>query len=147
MSALDNAIQAHMAHPAASGFDPLTDSLGDQAALAAPYALRPGWKDEPVTVPPPWRWMLLAFILTALGFTFPGCAALPPGFVAATEATPAVLAACPPLADLKRTDSDALALRVAEVERWYATCRNAATGGTPEYAPAIAPAMVPGKAP
>lgn len=73
MSALDDAIRAHMAHPAASGFDPLTDSLADQAAPSTGYTLRAGWENEPIAVPPPWRWMALAFLLAVLGFTLAGC--------------------------------------------------------------------------
>lgn len=32
----------------------------NQADQAAPYTLRPGWENEPIAVPPPWRWMALA---------------------------------------------------------------------------------------
>ena len=66
MTTLDDAIQAHMAHPAASGFDPLTDSLADQAA---PYPLREGWQTEPIAVPMPWLLGLLALLV--------GCFVLP----------------------------------------------------------------------
>lgn len=67
MSALDDAIQAHMAHPAASGFDPLTDSLADQAA--PPCTLRAGWEAEPIAVSLPWRLCVLALLV--------GCFVLP----------------------------------------------------------------------
>lgn len=73
-SAFDDAIQAHLAHPAASGCDPLTDSLADQAL---PYTLRAGWEHEPIAVPLPWRWAALAFVLTVLVFTFTGCGGNP----------------------------------------------------------------------
>lgn len=66
MTALDDAIQAHMSHAAASGFDPLTDSLAEQAV---PYPLREGWETEAVAVPMPWLLGLLALLV--------GCFVLP----------------------------------------------------------------------
>lgn len=139
MSALDDAIAAHAAHPAGSGFDPLSDSLADQACppTAAGPQLRAGWENEPIEVPIPWRLALVAFLIGLLGFGLGGCSSMrmPPGFEFEEAAAPRVLAACPPLADLKRTDRDALELRVAEVERWYAQCRAAATQGKPARAP------------
>lgn len=140
MSALDDAIQAHLAHPAGSGFDPLTDSLAEQAAARPP--LRAGWETEPIVVPMPWRVALVAFLLGLFGFGLSGCAsfgAMPPGFAAAQDPPAALMAACPPLADLKRWNPDALSLRVAEAERWYQICRDAALAGTPARAPRLLP--------
>lgn len=66
-----------------------------------------------------------------------GCASNP-GFAPAIEPAAAVLAACPPLSQVQYYSPDALGLRVAELERWYAACRETATRGTPARAPRFA---------
>lgn len=136
MSALDDAIATHAAHPAASGFDPLSDSLAEQAT-AQPIPLRAGWENEPIEVPIPRLLGLAAFLLGLFSFLLVGgCASrMPPGFEAEEPAPARVLASCPPLADVVRTDDDALKLRVAELEYWYAKCREEATRGKPAKAP------------
>jgi hypothetical protein len=136
MSALDDAIAAHAAHPAAAGFDPLSDSLAEQACVQ-PYRLQPAWENEPIEVPLPWRLGALAVVVGALLSALLGCSSLPPGFEAAKEAPPHVLASCPPLSDVTRTDRDALGLRAAELEYWYTKCRSAATQGQPAKAPRL----------
>lgn len=138
MSALDEAIAAHAAHPAASGFDPLSDSLADQLC-PQPIALRAGWENEPIEVPIPRLLGIAAFLLGLFSFLLlGGCAStLPPGFQAEEPAPAHVMAACPPLADMRRSDDDALSLRVAEMERWYAQCRDASTRGKPAKAPQL----------
>lgn len=78
MTALDNAVAAHMAHAAASGTDPLTDSLCDQCALTSetahtPLHLRAGWEHEPIEVPLPWRLGALVVVVTALVSALVGC--------------------------------------------------------------------------
>lgn len=135
-TALDQAVAAHMAHPAASGADPLTDSLFDQLPTQ-PAPLRPGWEAEPIVVPLPWRLGALVVVLTALLSSLLGCSSLPAGFAPEQEAPAHVLASCPPLADVTRTDRDALGLRVAELEYWYTKCRAAATQGKPAQAPRL----------
>ena len=141
MSALDDAIAAHAAHPAAAGFDPLSDSLWGQLTTqdgaAAPLRLREGWETEPIEVPLPWRLGAMAVVLGAVLSALMGCSSLPAGFEDAKEAPTHVLASCPPLADAIRTDRDALGLRVAELEYWYTQCRNAATQGKPAKAPRL----------
>lgn len=135
-TAFDQAVAAHLAHPAASGSDPLTDSLFDQ--LPTPSApLRAGWEHEPIEVTLPWRLGAMAVVVGALLSALLGCSSLPPGFEAAKEAPPHVLASCPPLGDVTRTDRDALGLRVAELEYWYTKCRSAATQGQPAKAPRL----------
>lgn len=67
MSAFDDAIAQHAAHPACSLADPLTDSLCDQATRPAPQA--DGWDAEPIAVAMPW-WLAVAAVLV-------GCFALP----------------------------------------------------------------------
>lgn len=142
MSALDDAIARHATHGAASGFDPLTDSLGDQLGYGpGPVHLREGWEHEPIEVRFP-RWAVaLCLGLAILGsIALSGCSTLgpqPAGFADAKPASPLVQASCPPLQPLKRVDADALALRVAEVERWYELCRAAALQGNPAQAPRI----------
>lgn len=73
MSTLDDAIAAHMAHGAASGFDPLTDSLAEQQDMQTP-ALRAGWETEPTEVHFP-RWLALAAITAGivLSMLLTGC--------------------------------------------------------------------------
>lgn len=143
MSSLDDAIRQHATHAAASGFDPLTDSLGDQqfGAYAPGVHLREGWEAEPIEVRFP-RWgVALCLGLAIVGSLFlSGCSTVgdrPAGFADAKPASPLVQASCPPLLPLKRVDADALALRVAEVERWYELCRAAALQGTPAKAPRV----------
>lgn len=60
MSTLDNAIQAHMAHGAATCADPLTDSLAEQTTPR----LREGWENEPVDPPHAWGLYALAMLVT-----------------------------------------------------------------------------------
>jgi len=70
MSALDDAIATHMAHPAGAGADCLTDSLcDDQRTAPAPLHIRDGWEHEPVEVPHPWLLYLLAFFAGLIGWT------------------------------------------------------------------------------
>ena len=135
-SAFDQAVAAHLAHPAASGSDPLTDSLFDQLHTQ-PAPLRADWEHEPIEVPLPWRLGALVVVLTAVLSSLLGCSTLPAGFAAAQEAPAHVLASCPPLGDVTRTDRDALGLRVAELEYWYTKCRSAATQGQPAKAPRL----------
>lgn len=108
--------------------------------------LRQGWELEPIDPGHPWLLYLVAFLfgLLAVGgmggcTTAPKPKPMPPGFAAAIDPPAALMAACPPLADLKRSDTDALSLRVAEVERWYDTCRHTALAGTPARAPRLLP--------
>ena len=70
MTPLDDAVAAHMAHPAGSGADPLTDSLCDQVTMPAqpPLSLRPGWEHEPIDVPMPLWLALAAFCLGCFAF-------------------------------------------------------------------------------
>lgn len=66
MSALDDAISAHMAHAAGSGTDPLTDALCDQCTAPAPlYAPHPAQAEaeEAIRVP---RWALLLLVAVFL---------------------------------------------------------------------------------
>jgi hypothetical protein len=64
MSALDDAIAAHLAHPAGSQADALTESLTDQALQ--PLKLREGWENEPIEVPFPWHWRVAAVLAGVL---------------------------------------------------------------------------------
>lgn len=78
MSALDDAIAAHMAHPAASGFDCLTDSLVDQQApqpgpAAPPLKLREGWEHEPIELPITPRWALMGLAVLLLTLLLSAC--------------------------------------------------------------------------
>jgi hypothetical protein len=70
MSALDDAIAGHAAHPAMGGADPLSDSLVDQctrpAVLPPLVPLRAGWENEPAEPPVPWLRMLAVVLLTVL---------------------------------------------------------------------------------
>lgn len=122
---LDQAVAAHLAHPAASGSAPLTTPL------------RAGWEHEPIEVPLPWRLGALMVVITALVSALVGCSSLPPGFEPAQEAPAYLLASCPPLSTVTRTDPDALGLRAAELEYWYTKCRSAATQGKPATAPRL----------
>lgn len=103
-----------------------------QAPPAPEVRLRQGWELEPIDPPHPWRLYLLVLTLALVGFALGGCTALPQGPDRDTT-SPIVYASCPPLADMRRTDADALSLRVAEVERWYAQCRAAALGMPQQY--------------
>ena len=70
MSALDDAIQAHMTHGAGACADPLTDSLADQAQPC----LREGWAHEPIDPPIPWAFYAVVVAVTvALSALLTGC--------------------------------------------------------------------------
>lgn len=141
MSALDDAIAAHMAHPAGSMGDPLSDSLAEQQACTQPApvaespALREGWENEPVRVPRNWKLYLLALLLGMLGFGLGGCSTASSqqrevyAYAMAAEQTPraALLASCPPLTPApETTDVHTLKLLLAEREAWYRMCREEA---------------------
>lgn len=74
MSALDDAIAAHLAHPAGGCGDPLSEALLEQAqgvighapVAHGPVVLREGWEDEPVRVPHLWWFYLLCFVAGCL---------------------------------------------------------------------------------
>jgi hypothetical protein len=102
MSALDDAITAHMAHPAGGGTDCLTDSLCDeQITQPAPLHIREGWEHEPIDPGHPWLLYLVAFLFGLLGFgALGGCAQTGPR-TAAPAAEP-----CPPM-PLHRVDPKA----------------------------------------
>lgn len=129
MSTLDDAISAHLAHPAGAGFDPLTDSLAEQDLMATQSAaldeaprLREGWETEPVRVPHAWGVYVVTFLVGLLSFALSGCASTVP-----REPSPQVWASCPPLSPPpKRNDADAQTRRIAELEGWYGACREAA---------------------
>lgn len=70
---LDDAVAAHMAHAAASGADPLTDSIFDQLATQPALPLREGWEHEPIEVPLPWRLGALVVVVTAVVSALVGC--------------------------------------------------------------------------
>lgn len=76
MSALDDAIASHMTHGAGACADPLTDSLFDQM-LPPPHpvaATRPGWENEPIAPPIPWRlYGLVAAGTVVLSALLSGC--------------------------------------------------------------------------
>lgn len=79
--------------------------------------------------------MYRTLTLIAASLVLSACASLdnlPRPLAESGGARPEVLAACPPLTPVKRTDTDdALSLRVAEVERWYVMCRAAALDPAP----------------
>lgn len=71
MSALDEAVARHMAHPAGGHDDPLTTSLDEQFACSTQHAplaprLREGWKHEPIVVPHCWWFYALCFFAAML---------------------------------------------------------------------------------
>lgn len=73
MSALDDAIAAHLAHAAASGTDPLTDSLCEQAMQHQPAA-NLAWLNEPTNPPHPFRlYALCVALCLAASLLLSGC--------------------------------------------------------------------------
>lgn len=70
MSHFDDAIATYLTHPAASGADPLTDSLLDQVDPPAP---REGLEHEPIRVPHPWGFYAAALLLSLVAHLLVGC--------------------------------------------------------------------------
>lgn len=75
MSLLDDAVAAFLA-PSSGHSDPLTAATLDQctqpAALDAPQ-LREGWENEPIDVPPNWRFVLACVLCGLFAFVLVGC--------------------------------------------------------------------------
>ena len=99
----------------------------EEAGLGSVVRVRPLPEPPPSTVrreaPAIPRAVLLPVGLAALvvlAVLTAGCASHPRGPSAA------VWASCPPLTQPKRTDEEAQARRITELETWYTHCRNAA---------------------
>lgn len=139
MSLLDDAVAAFLA-PSSGHSDPLTAATLDQctqpAALDAPR-LREGWENEPIDVPPNWRFVLACFLCGLFAFVLVGCGGLPthlPEPMPTPQVPASAQAACPPAAPPhpSRTDADATGLHAAHVHALHSRCALAVAAYMPD---------------